>query len=173
MQMPALLLLCMLPVGAANASGWAVNESKDEMTGKVLSYRASSDWVETNNPVFTRSNKQMYSWVNVSCNKSEQWAFIAFSQNPFMGSGDTIQREVVTRVKFDNHLSDVTIYKDDTHSQVVFVNNATSFIKMVRSSNTMKLEFPWYQHGNIYLDYDLSGSNSAIASALSKCKTLN
>ncbi|ELX4137625.1 hypothetical protein M2H05_09760 [Vibrio vulnificus] len=173
MKVPALLLLCMLAVGAAKASGWEVNESKDKMTGKVLSYRASSDWVETNNPVFMSSNKQMYSWVNVSCNKSKQWAFIAFTQNPFMGSGDTIQREIVTRVKFDNHLSDITIYNGDTHSQVVFVDDATSFIKMLRSSNTMKLEFPWYQHGNIYLDYDLSGSNSAIASALSKCNALN
>lgn len=174
MKKYVLLVASILSANTAQAlqSPWMVNEMKDKMTDKVVSYRASSDWFETNDPMLAGSKRKMYSWVNVQCNKSEQWAFIAFSKKPYMGLGTIIEREVVTRIKFDDHLSEVTLQSGTGQAPVVFVDNADEFIKLVRNSNTIKLEFPWYQYGNIYLDYDSRGSDPAISEAFSKCKTL-
>ncbi|MFH4628705.1 hypothetical protein WKW34_11810 [Vibrio alginolyticus] len=161
-----------LSTNTVHALQWSQREFKDEMTGNVVSYRASSDWSETENPMLPGSNEKMYSWVNIECNSSTQWAFIAFTQKPYMGSGNTIQQKVVTRIKFDDNRSEVTLHSGARRSPAVLVDNAEKFIKQIRNSKTMKIEFPWYQYGNIYLDYDLAGSEIAISDTLSKCKTL-
>lgn len=149
-------------------AGWGVSFHSDEMTGKNQVFAISPIVKSTKNMSSPYNN--VNSWLGVGCESGKRWAFIGFSQAPnLLGSKTKDGYNLIsTRIKWNEEVQKVNL-NQDWGAKFLHFNNDDIIIKKIATSNEALLELNWYGNGNVYFNYSLSGSASALKKMAKKC----
>ena len=159
--------LLVVNISSAHA-GWDVSFHSDEMTGKNQAFAISPIVKSTKNMSSPYNN--VSSWLGVGCESGKRWAFIGFSEAPNLSGSKTKDgyNVISTRIKWKEEVQKVNLTQD-WGAKFVHFNNDEIIIKKIASSNESLLELNWYGNGNVYFNYSLSGSASALKKIAKKC----
>lgn len=149
---------------------WRSFDSTDEMSGERSAYAISPTVGPTSRMEFPYTDVE--SWVGVGCDRSTQWAYVAFNNAPNLN--DTEIQDgynlIKTRVKWGDSLVRETLTQAWGAKSLHFRNRGP-VIQKIAGSVSMLLELKWHGQGAVRFDYPLKGSAKAIAKMKATCGT--
>ncbi len=163
-----ILLLILFTVSLAFCA-WTVDYIEDEMTGEKTWFAASPLAFPTRQLSFPYQNTTAYLFVFYR--DGQDLPVITF--DPMLNiKGGIIYKDgflYTTRVKWDNNIENIKIFKRLFADSITFIDPAY-VVKRIRSSNTMLLELDWIGIGRVYFKFDLTGASKAIDQLHAKYK---
>lgn len=169
--MKRLLILVALLVVGGNAAfaQWEVSSSIDEISGEKSCYAFSPSFGPTEQMGFPYSD--VVSWIGVGINKDSEWAYFGFSTNPNLTGGKI--GDGYKAFKIRGRWDDKQVTLDLTQkwgSKFLHVMDDRFFIRNLLTRKLLIIELDWYNEGNVYFKYDLSGAKEAIEKARAMCR---
>ncbi|MCK5640127.1 MAG: hypothetical protein KAJ19_05000 [Gammaproteobacteria bacterium] len=160
------LLLCLV-VAPAYAE-WKVTGSTDEMTGKK-SFSIISPLVDpTKKMAFPYSATKAF--LGAGCSKTREWAYVGFTTTPNLSTSDYAdgKKRVVTRIKWDEQLGDITLLHGPG-TKFASIYNSKQALDNINQSGTALLELNWYGEGRVHFKFPLAGSSAALKEMRDGC----
>ena len=163
------LSMIFISFGANAYSDWKSSQSKDEMTGKETFYIFTS-WASSKYPMSFPYSKTK-SVIGVACNKDSIWSYFMFTTQPNITKSETKDgyNKILTRIKFDDTLENVTLTQD-WGSKALFLYNEKAFIKSLQNTSEVLLELKWHGNNSVYFKYFTEGASEEIEGLKAKCK---
>lgn len=164
--------VCFCSSLTAMAGSWNVILQQNDPMATNESYYATSDsFLPIKNLSFPYTDAR--SWIGVGCNTDNQyWAFIGFNKANFTGGEwkrDT--KNHLAKIKYDDQISQVNLSESSGGQNFLNVSTTdkNTFIKGLKSSNSVITGVPWYGQGDVWFKYSMKGSAKAIDIIFDKC----
>lgn len=160
----AILALCTATHAIAE---WSVSVDRDPMTDAVESF-ATSEWTNPAEPI-----SGIYSDLRVvlgfACSGGTEMVYMKFNQQ--INSSDALTRNgyniIQAAVRWDQEKADH--FQGNQKWGASSFTLMDSYVAKIQRHSTALFGLSWYNAGEVYFRFDLSGSSDAIARAKEVC----
>ncbi len=157
------MLMVMLLIVVGLSAEWSVHTVQNEMDG-VVGHVAASDKTPPTK-VMQFPYNIVWARVNVSRRLDSGSIMVSLSFNlenilGFEQVGDYLLGEI--RVKWDNgKIETAQVWSHDQPELVIF-SDTDAVLNKLKKSKSLLIELEWYNEGEVYFRFDLTGAAAAI-----------
>ena len=170
------LILLNSSVLASNTDNWKLVKNIDKMTNKLESCYIMSKLIKADSEL-SFPYKNLQSSVVIPLYLKPAFTFTSnanlnegsYTLKEKYGDVKMANREINTRIKFDENVQNVQLIQLLEHKVAIFFKNENDEKRLLKS-NKVLLELDWYNEGKIYFEYDVKGVSQAIKNMKEKCK---